>query len=589
MRDLIIILVILLSTMFLGADILHVPASYHYISLAILAAADGDTILVAPGNYSGIIDFEGKGILLASNYIFSGSEADIYNTRLRGNYSDTSLINFRNAETDSSRLCGFTVTNSSAPAQGGALYCDGATPVISQVRFEGNEATSGGAVFLNEAYPVFEDCEFVSNSGSDYGGAMYLENSSVSLDNCIFRDNFCGGDDVTGRAGAIFASNSSIYCRDSDFIENESQAHAGAIYLSYAQADLYRCNFSGNTAGGNVGGVYFYNSELLNVINCTFYNNTGSDAGALRFYHSTATVDVPFILNTVLWGNSPSEITCSMDDLENELMIAYSDIEGGEEGIVTNDNAQILWLDGNIEAEPLFMDSGEHFFAYESGSPCIDAGVDFFEYETTVYFETDEFAGASPEIGAEETDPSAPPVLALFESDICEGEAPLTVHFNNLSIGEELEWGWDFDLDGEIDSNEAMPEYTYETEGTYSVGLWINSSTQADVEIHYEMIEVLEASEGEEDEIGGSNLQICAYPNPFNPSTRLEFWVESAGEVSIEAYNVKGQKVATITSNWYSEGSHKLEWKPQEARSGIYFLRIKAGEKATFTRVLLLK
>ena len=590
MRRNLIFLLLLLSVCLWGT-ILNVPSSYHYVSLAILASTDGDTVLVQPGTYNGVINYAGKAITIASTYIFTGDETDIYHTTLSGNYSDASLISFITGEGEGSILEGFTITNGGSPPQGGAINCDGTSPILRNLRITGNQATSGGAIYaINSASPAIYNCELSSNSGGDYGGAIYLEASNLVVEDCEFIDNYCGGEDVNGRAGGIFASQSTLTCTNTNFINNSSQAHAGAIYFSYSSGDLDGCQFVGNSASGNVGAVYFYNSDHLNVLNCTFYGNSGTDAGALRFYHNVAIVDVPVIVNTICWNNEPSELTFSMDDMENEIIIAYCDIEGGEEGIVTNDNVVVNWLDGNIDDDPLFISPEDNFVALQSDSPCINAGTAFFEYETITYLDLteDEYIGTAPEMGAVETNPEDLPIMATFECDILEGEAPLTVQFTDLSLGEIAQWEWDFDNDGEIDSEDQSPEWIYEEEGTYTVRLTVIRDTQVDDCFMVDLIEVLPPSAGDEYLINAVDL-LKIYPNPFNPQTEISYNLSSNCDVILAVYNIRGQKVAELVSGHQTAGEHSVVWEADSCSAGMYFFSLQRDGYKTYEKGILLK
>ncbi len=84
------------------------------------------------------------------------------------------------------------------------------------------------------------------------------------------------------------------------------------------------------------------------------------------------------------------------------------------------------------------------------------------------------------------------------------------------------------------------------------------------------------------------------YPNPFNPSTTIEFAVSKVGEISLAIYNVLGQKVRTLTSKVYSPGRYKIEWNGRNGvgvsvGSGVYFYRLKAGDTVLNKKMLLLK
>jgi len=80
------------------------------------------------------------------------------------------------------------------------------------------------------------------------------------------------------------------------------------------------------------------------------------------------------------------------------------------------------------------------------------------------------------------SDVSIPAPVADFSADKTSGDAPLAVTFTDLSTGDGISaWAWDFDNDGNVDSTEQNPEYTYATAGTYSVKL-VTTGTGGDGE-----------------------------------------------------------------------------------------------------------
>ncbi|MEZ6038639.1 MAG: PKD domain-containing protein [Planctomycetota bacterium] len=62
-------------------------------------------------------------------------------------------------------------------------------------------------------------------------------------------------------------------------------------------------------------------------------------------------------------------------------------------------------------------------------------------------------------------------VLADFTATPTSGVAPVTVQFTDTSSGQPTAWAWDFDNDGNVDSTEQNPEFTFETPGYYTVKL----------------------------------------------------------------------------------------------------------------------
>jgi hypothetical protein len=85
------------------------------------------------------------------------------------------------------------------------------------------------------------------------------------------------------------------------------------------------------------------------------------------------------------------------------------------------------------------------------------------------------------------------------------------------------------------------------------------------------------------------------HPNPFNPVTRIEYWVPgSRGEVSLVIYDVRGARVRTLVNGERAAGRYTVEWDGRNDRgapvgSGVYFYRMTAGRFADTRRMVLLK
>ena len=70
-----------------------------------------------------------------------------------------------------------------------------------------------------------------------------------------------------------------------------------------------------------------------------------------------------------------------------------------------------------------------------------------------------------------------------------------------------------------------------------------------------------------------------AYPNPFNPTTTIEYAIPVAGEVKLEVFNLLGQKVSTLVDGLQEAGGHSVDWNStdesgQSVASGVYFYRL---------------
>jgi hypothetical protein len=101
---------------------------------------------------------------------------------------------------------------------------------------------------------------------------------------------------------------------------------------------------------------------------------------------------------------------------------------------------------------------------------------------------------------------------------------------------------------------------------------------------------------------GSSNLEpvisvtrlIQNYPNPFNPSTTIEYELGEEGPISIEIYNVKGQKIKTLVDGFKVAGTHRVVWDGRDGygrrvASGIYQYRLTTKDGSIIREMLLLK
>ncbi|MCE5249580.1 T9SS type A sorting domain-containing protein, partial [bacterium] len=78
-------------------------------------------------------------------------------------------------------------------------------------------------------------------------------------------------------------------------------------------------------------------------------------------------------------------------------------------------------------------------------------------------------------------------------------------------------------------------------------------------------------------------------PNPFNPSTTINFTVPEAGNVSVDVYNVAGQKIDTISNEFMGAGSHSVVWDASGFSAGVYFYTVKSGSFSRTMKMTLLK
>jgi hypothetical protein len=79
------------------------------------------------------------------------------------------------------------------------------------------------------------------------------------------------------------------------------------------------------------------------------------------------------------------------------------------------------------------------------------------------------------------------------------------------------------------------------------------------------------------------------YPNPFNPSTVIEFALPKDAHVTLEVYNIIGQKVATLVDEVRPAGYHSVKFDGTNLSSGMYLYRLSTGQQTFLKKLLLMK
>jgi hypothetical protein len=79
------------------------------------------------------------------------------------------------------------------------------------------------------------------------------------------------------------------------------------------------------------------------------------------------------------------------------------------------------------------------------------------------------------------------------------------------------------------------------------------------------------------------------YPNPFNASTRIRFNLPQTTVVKLSVYDLLGRKIELLLSEKRQAGIHEVVWNAKDAPSGIYLIRLEAGEYTETKKLILQK
>lgn len=296
------------------ADTIHVPTDYLTIQEAITAAANGDTVLVAPGTYLENINFLGKAILVKGS---DGAEV----TTIDGNMTG-SVVTFASGEGPDSILEGFTITNGTGTLDpqgyycGGGVFCETSSPTVTKNTITRNSTSQnyvkgagiyckqaspqiienivtenvlpylcygGGIYCVDHSSPLILENVISKNITSDWGngGGIYCKDfCDVIIRDNLIEDNILGYD--TGHGGGIYVYEDCMAEITGNVITGNEGEYGGGIHVSYAiyfiiENNRIIMNFA--SAQGCGGGIYCVDSDGVisrNVIT----NNDAQDSGA---------------------------------------------------------------------------------------------------------------------------------------------------------------------------------------------------------------------------------------------------------------------------------------------------------------------
>lgn len=418
---------------------------FDVIQEAIDVSEDGDTILVHPGTYVENINFSGKDIVVGSLFLTTGDTAYVDSTIIDGDSSGT-VVTFENGESEAALLTGFTITGGYTDGNGGGVNCVNSSPTIAYCYIIENRADvrGGGISCEPEAHPVITDCRIGRNTVGSGGGGIWIgENSDPTIIDCRIHNNearWNGGginiyldcaplisgcsidsNSARGKGGGIIVSQGcSPVVEHCEIRYNFSEDRGGGILVERQATPTFRwCAEYENGSDANMGlGLACIENSAPRFINCNFnYSWTHLDWVVPSFFISASH---PVFVNCILYYNQLPDIYFDPDSAASSITITYSDIQGGREIIDDNDNGEVNWLDGNIDAVPQFVDLNEGDLNLAENSPCIDAGTAFFVWDedTLVDLSEDDYHSIAPDMGAFESEfiNSAPDPFGIHPS-----------------------------------------------------------------------------------------------------------------------------------------------------------------------------
>ncbi|MDP8211019.1 MAG: DUF1565 domain-containing protein [Candidatus Stygibacter australis] len=284
---------------------------------------------------------------------------------------------------------------------GAGLYCENTSINLENVLFCENMASYWGGGINGEFSELFiKDVRIENNYAGDTGGGICLSHCvEVEMSNVSITNN------ESEYGGGISMFSSEPVLRGVKIANNLATAYGGGINSYNSEAIMQRVDICGNISEYTGGGMYLVDDNSI-MVNVTIADNEAFANGGAMTLNQGSHIN---IVNGILWGNTPDEVCYWTQSDFNEINFAYCDVQGGMENIFTYDHGQVNWLGENIDADPMFLNPLTGDYNLDLGSPCIDTGIAYFEYNGQILADLSEedYEGTAPDLGAYEYGMSA--------------------------------------------------------------------------------------------------------------------------------------------------------------------------------------
>lgn len=378
----------------------------------------------------------------------------------------------------------------------------------------------GGAVYLENSYCYFSDLNFLNNTADYAGGAIYAISSTLEADNLSLDSN------SAYLGGGIGLSQSSLYLTHSSITASTALAGGGIYANNESQLFAYYCKLSNNStaeeesfhkypsgtplSNTQSGGAIFSSNSYVYFNNGLIANNTAGVAGSAAYLYGGR---IKLIQSTVT-GNNSDENSNSAISLNNATIGS----------LVLN---SIFW--DNDSSDIVLKQQSDIIISHSSLSNA-NSSVQS-DNNSKLIFQSPYYG--DPLLSASHIPSAASPFLEKgiasynFQNYVCINY-PDTV-YNGIAP--------------DLGYLGAVPAVNF----TESSSLDVSHGTLADA------FKIMNA-----------------YPNPFNPTIRLNFQLAETGNLQIQLYNILGQKIQTLFNQELSSGNYDLPFDLSYLPSAVY-------------------
>ncbi|MBN2366946.1 MAG: T9SS type A sorting domain-containing protein [Calditrichaeota bacterium] len=552
-----------------------IPGEVSTIQGGIDMAREGDVVLVAAGHYYENINFKGKTITVASYFLLDGDTAHISNTIIDGSQpSDPdsgSVVLIISGEKSGTTLSGFTITGGTGTLfdfatygkvhVGGGIVVDSSNCRILNNKIVNNCLHSqgydcaGGGVEINYSDCIMENNIITNNSiytSNNWagGGGIDLNGNSIILRNNIVSDNKINSNWGPGAGISVYLwTESDTICIENNVIQHNiynsyQLAAGGGMGILYCKGEVIVCGniISRNESHGSLshlygeaGGIYIENCSPVISNNLIYDNRAGYGGGISVCYYTgfEPQSTEPLILNNTITGNEARVAGA----VYTYGMFAHPLIMNciSWNNHASNSHDEIYRRSGNITVVYSDIAGGYHGLKNISEDPGMSG--EFFE---------------------------------LADSSNCIGSGISTYKFGSKLVGCPSSCLMGCQRPTPVGSNPDIGACE-SLLGSPVVG-----------------------------PVGGVNQQLANnlpetyelkqnYPNPFNPTTTIAFDLPEATQVTLKIFNILGEEVETLLSEFLLSGSYEYQWDAGNLASGVYLYKLEAEGFLETKKMILMR
>jgi parallel beta-helix repeat protein len=581
---------------------------YPTIQSAIDATSQpGDTVLVSDSTWTGagntFLDFEGRNIVLISE---NGPATTIIDCEgsARG-------ILFENGEDSTAVVDGFTIINGDSAVPGSAIRILSSSPTIRNCIVADNRADSG-VVHIDGGSPVFTSCSMQDDTTTTSNGLLTVKSGSPTFDDFVAQDNQANQCVSLDGGSPVFIQS---------VVQNNTANNA---VLISTQSIFMHTNIIGNSGNG----MYFTTAPASNVDSCSISRNGEwgivLDATTSIFNNC----DIKQNMGGGLLVTGPAPPPYQMDAATAPMDTCYCsefttcDFAGN---VNTTSQGGGCRLDGGTPEVPFTPEF--RYCTFTGNTSILDGGgiavlgtavsADISPHflNCTISANTSGGEGGGIYMGVKPLGASA---TAVFDRTILWGNCTIgsnsaqafvdtgnSVVFNcsnvanygfagmgTIDYGDSVTYGLPFfcetivcDPQGTIEGNFALAANSAASPDSNPCQVLIGAHpvTACDP-THIPVVPELPVK---------TVLQHCA-PNPFNPTTVIQFDLAKQSLVSLRIYDVRGRLVRTLIEKIMPQARHRMTWDGADnhgarVATGVYFLRLSAGDVVQTRKMVLIK